>query len=397
MKLLARVVCVSLLVCACSSTPTESPSAPSAPSAPSPTESPSNGPSASATPALSATAWNAVYANDGARLYSVIAGPDGFMASGCLVGEGGDCEQAIVVLSSDGDSWTTTVVDPIADLFAPSVRRVDGRFFALGFGHYGGGGGAMVWTSVDGRDWSRVEAPSFRDRAVDDVIESPFGTFAVGHEAPIDSDNTSGFLLWPVHADGSFGEPRSIDLGDGQKIASGAIWTGREFVAWAWPRWDAGETTVLRSRDGQTWTVRSTITKPAEHFVSEILAVGDRLIAVGYSSRAYPLTPRAWVSDDRGRSWTRASVEGTDGRIAHVTSERGSLVARGVAPSLDGSPASWRSIDGMSWTRTPDDDDMPALAGFRSSVPASIGNLACVAGTFEDDIGPRGAIYCTER
>jgi hypothetical protein len=320
------------------------------------------------------------------------------MASGCLVGEGGDCEQAIVVRSSDSESWTVAVVDPSADLFVPSLHVTNGRFFALGYGHYGQSGGAMVWTSADGRDWSRIEQPSFQSRAVDDIIESPFGTFAIGHEAPIDSDNTSGFLLWPVRADGSFGEPRAIDLGAGQKLVSGAIWTGGEFVAWAWPRWAMGETTVLHSPDGQAWTVRSTITRPAENYVAEILASGDRLIAVGYSGRAYPLRPRAWVSDDSGRSWTVASVEGRDARIADVAVEDGgSLVARGVAPSLDGNDASWSSIDGSAWTRLADDEDVPAIAGFNSSVPASIDNLACVAGTFQDVAGPRGAIYCIVR
>jgi len=300
-------------------------------------------------------------------------------------------------MSSDGESWTMTVVDSDADLFVPSLHRADGRYFALGYGHYDGGGGAMIWTSVDGRDWSRVEDPSFRDRSVDDIIESPFGTFAVGHEAPIDSDNTSGFLLWPVQADGSFGEPRAIDLGDSQRLVSGSIWTGREFLAWAWPRWAMGETTILRSADGRTWTVRSTLTKPAQHYVSEILAIGDRFVAVGYSSLAYPLTPRAWVSDDRAKSWTLASVEGTDALLVDVTLEDGGLVARGLAPSLDGGSVSWRSTDGTSWTRAPDDEDTPAIAAVRFSAPATIGDLACVAGTFDDESGPRGAIYCTVR
>lgn len=394
MRFLARLAYVSLLVAACTSTPSAAPtSTPSA--APLPTDGPS--PTASTTPDGPPTAWHEAYASDGIRLRSILASPDGFMASGCRVGTGGDCEQAIVVMSPDGERWAETVVDPNADLFVPSLHRAEGRFFALGYGHYGGGGGAMIWTSADGLDWSRIENPSFRDRAVDDIIESPFGTFAVGHEAPIDSDNTSGFLLWRVQADGSFGEPRAIDLGESQRLVSGAIWTGREFVAWVWPRWDVGETTVMRSRDGQAWTARSTITKPARHFVSEILVMGDRLIAVGYSNRAYPLVPRAWVSDDGARSWTLGSVEGTDALLIDVALEEGGLIARGLAPSLDGAAASWRSTDGTSWTRAPDDEDTPAIAGFRSSAPATIDGLSCVAGTFDDAAGPRGAIYCIVR
>jgi hypothetical protein len=328
----------------------------------------------------------------------VIAGPDGFMASGCLVGEAFGCQQAIVVTSPDAATWTLTVVDPNADLFAPDVQFANGRFFAIGYGHFGTSGGAKVWTSTDGRSWAPVEATSFQGRAVDDIIDSPSGIFAIGHEAPIDSDDTSGFLVWPVRPDGSFEEPRVIDLGGGdQKIVSDATWTGREFLAWAWPRWTAGEATVLSSQDGTAWKVRSRITQPAESFVSEILAVGDRLVAVGYSGTAFPLKPGAWWSDDGGRSWSIASVEGTDARLASVRAEAGILVARGVAPSSDGADASWSSIDGTAWTRLPDDEDRPALPGFHASVPASVGDRVCVAGTFEGDSIPTSAIYCTLR
>jgi hypothetical protein len=40
---------------------------------------------------------------------------------------------------------------------------------------------------------------------------------------------------------------------------------------------------------------------------------------------------------------------------------------------------------------------MPAIPGFNASIPASVGPLACVAGTAEGDTNPRGAIYCTPR
>jgi hypothetical protein len=346
---------------------------------------------------LPPTAWHAVFARDGARLASIVAGPGGYLASGCLVGDGSACQQAVVASSPDGETWTVPVVDPSADLFAPWLDVANDRFFAIGYGHFGSGGGAMVWTSTDGRAWSQVEAASFEGRAVNDIIESPKATFAVGHEAPIDSDNTSGFLVWPVAADGAFGKPRVIDIGGDQQILSGATWTGREFLAWVSPRWTNGDTTILSSQDGKTWTVLSQVAKPAASYVSEILAVGDRLVAVGYSGSAFPLAPAAWVSDDNGRSWSVASVEGMDARLAALTAEGSGLVARGVAPSMDGADASWSSIDGTAWTRLPDDNDRPSIAGFYASGPASIGGLACVAGTFEGADLPRAAIYCTLR
>jgi hypothetical protein len=408
--LAARLVLASALLCGCSnapdasrftasvppSPPTGLPSAAASPP-PSPTALPSPSATAVAASALPETSWHVAYDRDGARMGSLIAGPAGFLASGCLVGEGGDCEQVIVVASPDGERWTLTVVDPNADLFAPSLRVVNGRIFALGYGHYGEDGGARVWTSTDGRAWAKVEAASFRGRSVDDIIDSPFGTFATGYEAPIDSDNTSGFVVWRVDVDGSFGEARSIDLGEDQKLLSGAAWTGDEFLAWASPRWVVGETTLLHSRDAANWKVRSTIATPPESYASQIMPSGDRLLAVGSSGGAFPLVPRAWVSDDGGKTWRVASVEGTDGRMFSVAVDAGRLVARGVAPSLDGDAASWTSSDGSVWTRLPDDEDVPAIARFTSSSPASIGTLACVVGTFEGAGGPRGAIYCAVR
>jgi hypothetical protein len=223
---------------------------------------------------------------------------------------------------------------------------------------------------------------SFRNRAVDDIIQSPFGTFAIGHEAPIDSDNTSGFLMWPVRADGSFGKERVIDTGGDPNLVGGAIWTGEEFVAWGLRNgpW-AGPTVVLASPDGRAWSVRATIPGPGnDAVVSDIVAAGDRLLAVGYEGRTYPLTPRAWVSDDHGRSWTLATVEGTDAAIRTVERENARLVARGTESSGSNSQAvSWESIDGTVWTRLPNDEDMPAVPGFSALTRATIGERTCVA------------------
>ena len=92
-------------------------------------------------------------------------------------------------------------------------------------------GGATVLTSLDGRAWSRLRSASFRARAVEDVIRSPLGTFAIGYNAPPDSDNTGlphvarrgRRLIWKV---------RVVDTDGAMAIVTGAVWTGDEFLAW---------------------------------------------------------------------------------------------------------------------------------------------------------------------
>ena len=400
-RLLSLAAVVALVV-ACDAKPIITPTAP--PTSVAPTSSPgatplsSVAPSVSTTPSAATTAWAKVCEIEGGSLGNLIVGPEGFIAAGCAPNVEGDCGKRVVVRSIDGQVWEELEIDAPADIFFASLRRVGDRLFALGYGHYGPDGGAMVWTSLDGRAWSRVESDSFRARTVEDIIESPFGAVAIGYKAPIDSDNTSGFLLWPVDDDGSFGKPRVVATPDSRPFALGAIWTGAEFIAWGYrdgPRID-GPTTVLASSDGRTWTGRGEIAAVNGGVATQILAMGDRLVAVGYEGRAFPLSPRAWTSDDAGRSWTSADVPADDAAMWAIALDGSGLIAHGnTSPESDLQPVSWRSADGTAWTRLPDDEAMPALPGLRAFTTATLGERTCVAGTTVSEAATsRGAIYC---
>ena len=371
-----------------STPPVASPFVPS-PSLTLPSPSPSTGPS------LPPTSWDQVFTLERGALSDVIAWRGRLIATGCVPDADSDCGQRIVVMSSDGVTWEVVDVDIAGNLSFGSLRRAGRRLFALGYasGQYGG---ATVLTSLDGRTWSRIRSDSLRGQAVEDVIRTPLGTFAIGYNAPPDSDNTSGFVIWPMGADGSFGSARDVDTGGDPHLVSGAIWTGDEFLAWGLRNGPyTGPTIVLASRDGVDWTMRARVPGRRATVVQDIVVAGDRLVAVGYEGRRFPLTPRAWTSDDAGRTWAVADVPGEDGVMYVVELGASGLVARGME-GWDSSRRvlSWASTDGSAWTKIADDEDMPRVAGFWGMTSATVGDRTCVAGWFYQGTPIGAAIYC---
>lgn len=181
----------------------------------------------------------------------------------------------------------------------------------------------------------------------------------------------------------------------GSAIVIGGVWTGEEFLAWGHDRWSEGPTTVWASPDGKAWTERAKISPPEPGLVMQIIPAGDRLVAVGYEGGQFPLTPRAWTSVDRGRSWQLAHVPPGDAAMYSIHVEGSALIAHGnTSPASDQQIVSWRSGDGTTWTRLPDDEAMPALPGFRALTTARLGDRVCAAGTFRDETSSRAAIYC---
>lgn len=351
------------------------------------------------TASVGATAWHRVFSVESGSLGNIVAGPWGLVSAGCIGDTADDCANRIVVVSPDANDWQEVAIGGAPDISFGSLRRVGDRLFSLGYGHYGAAGGAVIHTSVDGRSWMRVESPSFQSRAIRDIIESPAGSLAIGYEAPIDSDNTSGFVVWPVRADGSFGAATAIKLPDGPALVSGGTWAGREFLAWGVRDGPSGvgPTVLLASSDGKAWTVRGTVSSPQGADFRQIVLIGDVLVAVGYEGRTFPISARAWTSTNGGLSWSLAAVPAANASMDAVVIERSGLVARGTAFSESGDQreaVSWRSADGSGWTRIADDEDMPSVSGFNAIVTATFGDQTCVAGSVESGSSSSGAIYC---
>jgi hypothetical protein len=389
------------LVLACNAQPTASPTVPAVASA-APAATPvasAAPPSATTIPTAEGTSWRRVFTVENGSLGNIVAGPWGLVAAGCIADGNGDCARRIVVVSRNSDDWQELEVDGPPDLSFGSLRRVGDRLFSLGYGYYAPAGGAVIRTSTDGRSWTPVGSTSFQSRAVDDIIDSPAGTLAMGYEAPIDSDNTSGFVVWPVRADGTFGTARVVKLPSGPALVSRGTWAGTEFLAWGVRDGPSGvgPTTVLASPDGKAWTLRGQVSAPEGANVGQILLVGDVLVAVGSAGRTFPISARAWTSTDRGKSWRPATVPSDNAAMNAVAFEGSVLIARGTGFSESGDErhsVSWRSTDGTDWTRLADGEDLPSVSGFSALVTATLGDQTCVAGTVLGDPSSSGAIYC---
>lgn len=378
----------------CVESPATPPPAPSAKAVATPVVTASERPAASAAPTVPSTSWTEVFGLDRSRFASLIGGPRGLVATACRLGDGGDCDEQIVLLSPDAQSWDLVVLDAPLDLFVPTLHRAGDRLFALGYGEWGQDGGAVVLASTDGRSWSRVESASFRARWVSDVVDTSAGLIAVGYEAPIGTDDTSGFVVWEVEANGAFGIGRAISVKD-DALYDAAIWTGDELLAWGFRRWQGGPAALLASPDGETWRNRSPIKDFDDGVVMSMAMIDGKLVAVGYEGRQFPLAPRAWTSMDAGRSWNTAIVPKDDAAMWTVETEGPHLVAWGTEPSgEDRRFAAWTSANGMRWSRAADDEEAPSIDGFHPAQKATIDGRQCVVGTFDGEDSPRGAIYC---
>lgn len=225
---------------------------------------------------------------------------------------------------------------------------------------------AVIWTSADGLDWHRV--PDFSDSA--DSWISGFGRlgdrlFAVG----IASRAENGRLAVWTSTNGDSWEPvaglQAILL-DYPFEDHGVTTFGGQLVVWngSW---------LLISRDGREWErqlLRAASDPPMAGLVSDILADGDRLVAVGARGctsqelRAHGTGMcgygAVWTSTD-GRSWRSAvineqktALDGWD--LTQVVRGHESFVTIGIGPPTlvdeEWVPRSWESTDGRAWKRS---------------------------------------------
>lgn len=400
MRRTSSVALLVSLIAACSPASTGTPAATAAPSA-SPA-GPSSTPASTQAPSITASprpaAWTETYKADLTALRDVVAGPQGFNAAGCTTDASGNCLRGLLLTSPDGTAWTGVDLNGAADTQISRVKQVGDRLFAIGLriDNKARKIEPVIWTSLDGRSWSRSPLTSSTGLAVTDIIDAPVGTLAVGVHAPYASEG-SGFVVWRVAPDGSFGAP--TDVHPETVLVMGAAWTGDQFLAWGSsnPLGEVASTAVLTSTDGKAWQVNPKIPAFNGSYVSQIAAAGGRLVAVGETSGSLTTSPRAWTSAD-GTTWAAAAVPTEPGAMVTLEAGGAQLVSRGREPvgAVD-RPATWTSSDGAAWTRSLPGEDMPDVGGFDALYRAVLAGRACVAGTFSGDPAkpePRAAIYC---
>jgi hypothetical protein len=212
-------------------------------------------------------------------------------------------------------------------------------------------GDAMVLTSVDGVTWSRVPH--------DDAV---FGGAEDGHYTSMDSVTAGGPGLVAVGGSWSDADDQEGQEGDA------AVWT---------------------SVDGITW---SRVPHDEEVFgaasIMSVTAGGPGLVAVGMHGPLGDGDPAVWTSMD-GLTWSRVPHDetvfgGADSQAMYdVTVGGPGLVAVGGSGrdwwNPEQNAAVWTSVDGVTWSRVPDDESVFSSGGNPVLLSVTVGGPGLVA------------------
>lgn len=257
-------------------------------------------------------------------LEDVAIGPLGIVAVG-WDSSAGDIDAA-AWFSTDGITWEQVggsgfVLEEHQE--ARAVLATDQGFVAAGFGVVGREADAAVWTSPDGRVWTRVDDPALGGvgtQRISSLVAGPHGLVAGGTNFL-----PSEFGLYNLDA--------------------------RVWVSLDGSSWDPIDATAF---GGPGWQYINTIVLGPDGFVA---AGGDILGAPGLDNDA-----AVWTSPD-AVTWTRVHDDDFAGeraqQISAVIGGSTDLVAVGydTMPGGNRIPAVWRSPDGGTWVRVAD----PAL------------------------------------
>ena len=291
---------------------------------------------------------------------------------------------------ADTDSYTWSRVPHDEGVFGDKVP------FTRGMGDVTVGGpglvavgqgddGATVWTSVDGITWSRVphdDAVFGGENTMWSVTRGGPGLVAVGGGAGPEHERDDGDVaVWTSvdgitwsrvpHDDAVFGGERQ------QQMAS-VISGGPGLVAVGWDTsGGTPDAAVWTSVDGFTWSRvphdEAVFGGEGEQMMNSVTVGGPGLVAVGSAGFALDKSQLAdyddfigvaavWTSID-GLTWSRVptndAVFGGEGNqwMNDVTSVGAGLVAVGGDWSSAAHHAAvWTSVDGITWSRAPNND-----------------------------------------
>lgn len=368
-----------------------------------PVAQPTVPPSPTASAAAGPYRWTLVSSEGELATYSVVQVIR--RRDGTYLSVASDGQQARILSSQDGRTWTVEPGDPgllesSADHVSLVSAVVEGAhgFIAVGATALNdiSSGDARAWTSSDGVQWHAAGSSSgMADAEMEAVTTGPDGYVAVGSDG-FPGGNTQlpgarGAAAW-ISADGT----RWTRVA-GQGSFAGAIMTGVRRIDPGYVAW--GETFAGRnvagvllppiwtSSDGIRWDRATGITDAGGPGapITAIISIGKRLVAVG--ARRLPdaegagHVPGAWTSTDGGRTWSPAVVADDaagarrSGTMFDVATDGPDLIAVGrlEPPDGPGSAAVWRSSDqGSTWTRLPDDPSF-ARAGMRHVVSRGTG------------------------
>ena len=252
---------------------------------------------------------------------------------------------------------------------------------------------AVAWRSSDGRSWSPIPGlPETPGSIAMAVASLGARTVIVGGDATgATSWASTDLTTWRTALDAA---DRAGASGSARMTAL-TTWRG-EFVAGGYQddpahnRWVAA---IWISPDGLDWRRVSAGPAFENGRIFGIAARGDTLVAVGTTANLYGAPAVVWATHD-GAHWSRvASSSFQHGAMRAVVAGGPGFVAVGFGAD-DDRAAVWTSADGLSWQAVP---DQPALenAGrpIRMAAVAADGGGVVAVGWISDPANGSGAAW----
>jgi hypothetical protein len=254
--------------------------------------------------------------------------------------------------SLDGITWSRLLHDEAVFGDGEMGSVTEGGPGLVAVGGFGGNedegavGDAAVWTSVDGITWSRVPHD---DDVFGGMREQWIGSVTVGGPGLV--------------AVGGAGQLSGFDDNPDGIGGSAAVWTSVDGITWSRVPHD-----------------EAVFGGPGESWMNDVTPGGPGLVAVGISGRNEEegvAAAAVWTSVD-GISWSRVPHDEAvfgGAAMTGVTFGGPGLVAVGS----NGDAVVWTSVDGITWSRVPGDDAVFGGAGDQEPHSVTVGGPGLVA------------------
>jgi hypothetical protein len=350
----ARVIgalAIGLMAAACSVAPDPSP-LPATPRPPSPASSGSLGPASTPAPLPAGLAeWQQLPPQSGlgdGQLHSVVSAGDRFLGLGCLANVEG-CELPDIWESDDGLAWRTAgpVFLPPDATSGVVLAAVSSQLGTVAAGRVARGEQfqASIW--IRDRDgWVPVTPQSAADATVAALLAADGRVFAVGSGA-----FTAGFKAW-WSADGATWQAASSARDEFGGYPTDLLPVGDALLAWGTSYGDPETTLWWRTVDGTAWQRVEAPRGLAGAIVTAIGKTQQGFEAFGsVGGGDLPLKPAAWVAGETAADWQPVDPPPQPGQ----GSVRYRLpVGQGSVAAGNGPPGPGREQQtGLVWLRGP--------------------------------------------
>jgi hypothetical protein len=270
-----------------------------------------------------------------------------------------------------------TGLEPGASVHEVSV--IDGRWFALGQVEVE----VAIWTSDDGRDWTRAEIsgdhPSDELTVAYGLAELDGTLVAIGAFGAIPSDQVA-WVTWTSDDDGAtWTEHRDAPT---PAALQAVVEAGPGLVGAGWDYFGTTpfDSWIATTEDGLAWQRNEAEFTSAE--IVSLAVLDERIVAVGSTFVDGGLAGFAAYSDDGGATWTvTVEASGDAETLFEVVATDGGFAAVGGGEA-SGATA-WLSADGAAWEAIPISADAEARG-----LALVDGGFVAVGNVVGQDIGP---------